>query len=145
MRALGLDIGHRRVGLALSDPLGLFAQAYDTLPRGHNDQKLAKEIALIVKKEDIEQLVVGLPLNLDGSVGIQAKRIERVIEIIQKEISLPIDRVDERLTTIAAERILIEGQVRRNSRKKVVDQIAAAMILQAWLDKRQHSKNSHSS
>lgn len=133
-RALGLDLGERRVGLALSDPSRLIAQPYKTLHHSGDFKALAREIGRLVTEEGVTQLVVGWPLRLNGQEGIQTRRVARFIEGLRPQVSAPIARWDERLTTVAAERALIEGDVRRSDRKAVVDQVAASLILQGWLD-----------
>ncbi len=139
-RALGLDLGERRVGLALSDPGRLIAQPYKTLHHSGDFKALSREVARLVAEEGVTQLVVGWPLRLNGQEGIQTRRVARFIEGLRSHVSAPIACWDERLTTVAAERALIEGDVRRADRKAVVDQVAASLILQGWLDAQRASQ-----
>lgn len=133
-RALGVDLGERRVGLALSDPQRLIAQPYKTLHHSGDLKAVSRELARIVAEQGVTQLVVGWPLRLNGQEGLQTRRVARFVEGLLLCVSAPVARWDERLTTVAAERALLEGDVRRADRKAVVDQVAASLILQGWLD-----------
>jgi putative holliday junction resolvase len=133
MRAFGLDVGTRTVGIALSDPLGITAQALTTLRRSglRADLTALQELALA---HDVTQAVVGLPLNMDGTEGPSAARSRAFGEALAKTLNLPVVYWDERLSTVAAQRALREAEVSRERRREVVDQVAAALILQGWLD-----------
>lgn len=133
MRVLGLDVGDVRIGLALSDPTGLIASAYKTLVRTSKWRDVEKLRALIEEKE-IDRVVVGLPKNLDNTIGPQGKKVQKFVNALKHNYSLDIVYVDERLTTVSAERILIDANLSREDRKKVVDQVAATYILQQYLD-----------
>jgi putative holliday junction resolvase len=138
-RVLGIDIGKERIGLALSDPQRLIAQAWQTLyVKKRSLNKIAIEIVELCEQETIKTLVFGWPLRLNGKEGIQTRHVQRLIDRITPLSDLEIYRWDERLSTVAAERVLIEGSVGRKQRKAVVDQVAACLILQAWLDQAIH-------
>lgn len=133
MRILGMDLGERRIGLAVSDELGITAQGLFTLKRTELQEDL-QQLVKIIQEKEIAKLVVGLPKNMNGSLGPQAERVKSFVTLLTKECPLEVVYWDERLTTVAAQRILIEGDVSRKKRKEVVDKIAAVMILQSYLD-----------
>ena len=135
MRILAIDPGSKRVGVALSDPTATIAQALTTVPAEPVDT-LATRIADIARSNDAARIVVGLPRRLDGSHGPEAKAAQGLANAIRKESGLPVELVDERLTTVAAERSLIAGGVRRDKRRLSVDRVAATLMLQAHLDRR---------
>ena len=135
MRILAIDPGSKRVGLALSDPTATIAQALTTVP-AEPAGTLATRIAEIARSNDAARIVVGLPRRLDGSHGPEAKAAQGLANAIRKESGLPVELVDERLTTVAAERSLIAGGVRRDKRRLSVDRVAATLMLQAHLDRR---------
>jgi len=123
------------VGVALSDPTATIAQALTTVPAEPADT-LATRIAEIARSNDAARIVVGLPRRLDGSHGPEAKAAQVLANAIRKESRLPVELIDERLTTVAAERSLIAGGVRRDKRRLSVDRVAATLMLQAHLDRR---------
>ena len=135
MRILAIDPGSKRVGLALSDPTATIAQALATLP-AEPSGTLPARIAQVARTNEAARIVVGLPRRLDGSRGPEAKAAQHLADAIRKESGLPVELVDERLTTVAAERSLIAGGVRREKRRLTVDRVAATLILQAHLDRR---------
>ena len=135
MRILAIDPGSKRVGIALSDPTATIAQALTTVPAEPADT-LATRIAEIARSNGAARIVVGLPRRLDGSHGPEAKAAQGLANAIRKESGLPVELVDERLTTVAAERSLIAGGVRRDKRRLSVDRVAATLMLQAHLDRR---------
>ena len=135
MRILAVDPGSKRVGLALSDPTATIAQALATVP-AEPAATLATRLAQIALTNDAARIVVGLPRRLDGSHGPEAKAAQSLADAIRKESGLPVELVDERLTTVAAERSLIAGGVRREKRRLSVDRVAATLMLQAHLDRR---------
>jgi len=132
-RVLGLDMGQRRIGLALSDSLGLTAGPLGVLPNT-GTQGTIKAIEAIVNKHQVNAIVVGLPLTLKGSRGSQAQKVESFTRELGKTVSLPIFLVDERLTTVQGERALREIRAPRKRRDEVIDQVAAQLILQSYLD-----------
>lgn len=143
MRVLGLDIGSKRIGIAVSDELGLTAQGVETLVRKHLDSDLER-IAGLVEKFAVEEVVVGLPYNMDGTEGPQARTVRQMINLIAARVQIPVQEWDERLSTVAAERALLEADMSRSKRRKVIDKVAAVIILQGYLD-RLHAGSSLSS
>jgi putative holliday junction resolvase len=133
MRVLGIDPGARRVGLALSDDEGRIASPHATLQVKSN-AGVAAEIAALALALGAERLVIGLPLRLDGSEGEAARRVRALVARIAQHCALPVTLWDERLSTRAAERALREGGVRGAQQRALVDQVAAALLLQSYLD-----------
>jgi putative holliday junction resolvase len=132
-RVLAVDPGSKRVGIAVSDPSGTIAQALVTVPAEPHDT-LAARLGEIARREEAGRIVVGLPRRMDGTEGPEAKAARSLAEALRKDTRLPVQLVDERLTTVAAERAMIEGGARRDKRKARVDQVAAALLLQSHLD-----------
>ncbi|MEA2628586.1 MAG: putative pre6S rRNA nuclease [Chloroflexota bacterium] len=135
MRILAIDPGSKRVGLALSDPTATIAQALATVP-AEPSATLAARIAQIAKTSEAARIIVGLPRRLDGSRGPEANAAQALADAVRKVSGLPVEMVDERLTTVAAERSLIAAGVRRDKRRLSVDRVAATLMLQAHLDRR---------
>lgn len=133
MRILGLDVGTVRIGVALSDEMGWTAQPLETI-KHTTEEKDIIEIDKLVKQYSVEKIVVGLPKNMNGSIGEMAEKIKKFNEKLETELGLPVIEWDERLSSVAVERVLIEGDVSRNKRKQVVDKMAASYILQGYLD-----------
>ncbi len=134
MRLLGLDIGERRIGIAVSDELGMTAQGVNTLFRSNLQDDISR-LAQIVREWSANKIVVGLPRNMNGTYGPQTQKVKDFIEGLTAEIPVEVIYWDERLTTVAAERTLLEGNVSRKKRKNVIDKLAAVMILQGYLDR----------
>lgn len=134
MRVLGIDYGTVRIGLALSDPTGLLAQGLSVLKR-KSDVEAVADIADIVKANDVELIVVGLPRHMNGDKGDRALQCERFAESLHEKVGLPVEMYDERLTSVAAERMLVDADVNRKKRKQVVDAVAATILLQGFLDR----------
>jgi putative Holliday junction resolvase len=130
---MGLDVGSKTVGVAVSDELGFSAHPITTLRRTNLRHDL-RELAQLVSEKGVGQLVVGLPLNMNGSEGPRAVESRKLGDALSGETKLPVVYWDERLTTVAAEKALIEADVSRKKRKEVIDQVAACLILQGWLD-----------
>ncbi|WP_039880947.1 Holliday junction resolvase RuvX [Urinicoccus timonensis] len=133
MRVLGLDVGDVRIGIAVSDPTALVASAYKTLVRT-SKWKDVEEIRSIIEDLKVDRVVVGLPKNMNNTLGPQGKKVQKFVNALKHNYPLDLVYIDERLTTVSAERILIEADVSRKNRKKVVDQVAATYILQQYLD-----------
>ena len=133
MRILGLDYGSRRIGVAISDELGMTAQGLATLSRKNRKADI-EAIAELAGRHQVDRIVVGYPLRLDGSEGIQCEKINRFIRRLEGRLLLPVIRWDETLSTKEAQEILRETGVRREKRKGVVDRVAASIILQGYLD-----------
>ena len=130
-----MDPGSKRVGLALSDPTETIAQALSTVPAEPGDT-LAARLVEIAKTKGAGRVVVGLPLRLDGTRGPEAASAKQLADAVRQASGLPVELVDERMTTAAAERSLIAGGVRREKRRLVVDGVAATLLLQGHLDRR---------
>jgi putative Holliday junction resolvase len=135
-RILAMDLGTRRIGLAVSDELGWTAHGLPTLERVGPKKDIAR-LREVVAEYQVRKLIVGLPRNMDGSLGPQANLVLEFIEQLKNKLKLDVIPWDERLTTRAAERVLIEADLSRAKRRKKVDQVAAVLILQGYLDSRQ--------
>jgi putative Holliday junction resolvase len=133
VRVLGLDFGERRIGVAVSDELGFAARPLPLVERTSRAEDVAR-IGEIASRRKVHTIVVGLPLNMDGSVGPGARRAQRFARLLGRELSLPVELWDERLSTAEAERALIAAGERRARRREVRDGVAAALILQGYLD-----------
>jgi putative holliday junction resolvase len=133
MRVLGLDYGEKRIGVAVCDELGMTAQGLGVIARKNKKRDLAA-IAHYVETYGVEKIVIGYPLRLDGTVGIQCEKVDRFIHALASLFSTPIIRWDETLTTKDAEELLRTANVRVKKRRAVIDKIAAGMILQGYLD-----------
>lgn len=135
MRILGLDVGSKTVGVALSDELGWTAQGLETIKINEDEKMFGfKQIGQIIEKYEVSKIVVGLPKNMNGTIGPRGEACKFYASELEKRYSLPVFLWDERLTTVAAERVLLEADVSRKKRKQVIDKMAAAMILQGFLD-----------
>ncbi|SDX66776.1 MULTISPECIES: Holliday junction resolvase RuvX [Salimicrobium] len=135
MKKLGLDVGEKTIGVAVSDALGMTAQGIKTIHWDEDDYSTARQaLTPIIEREMITEAVVGYPKNMNGSIGPRAEQSERFANWLEKNFEIPVHLWDERLTTMAAERVLLEADVSRKKRKKVVDKMAAVMILQGYLD-----------
>ena len=140
MRILGLDVGSKTIGVAISDPLGWTAQGITTIKR----QSFTKDIGAIKKIYDeygVDKIVVGLPKNMNGTIGETGEMVQDLCQRIKNEFSPELVLWDERLTTVAAERAMLEADLSRKKRKKIVDKIAATYILQGYLDRISNEKN----
>src|SRR5688572_20104790 len=135
MRTLGLDYGTKTIGVAASDGLGLTAQTVTTIRRTNLKADLAA-LKELVREYEVDRFVVGLPLNMDGSEGPRAEATRKFVEALTEVLGLPVELWDERLSTVAAQRTLLEADVSRAKRREVIDQMAAQFILQGWLDAR---------
>ena len=136
MRAVGIDLGEKRIGVAISDSSGNLATPYEVVFRTGNRDQEHQQIRAIVEEVEAEILVIGLPLSLDGSEGQAAQGAREEAKAIAQAISVPVEMHDERLTTVEAERLLKEQGLKGPERRKVVDKVAAAIILQAWMEGR---------
>ncbi len=138
MRLMGLDVGDKRIGIALSDEGALIASPRETLERSGN-RKDIRHMLDLARREEVSEIVVGMPFSLDGSLGPQAHKVERFVEALKSETDIRVTTWDERLSTVSAERALLEGDVSRAKRKKTIDRVAAALILQGYLDSKRES------
>ena len=137
MRILGLDFGSKTVGVAVSDGLLLTAQGVETIER-KDENKLRKTCARIeelIAEYEITEIVLGLPKNMNNTEGERVEKTKAFGEMLERRTGLPVHYWDERLTTVAAEQILMESGVRRENRKAVIDKVAAGLILQGYLDR----------
>lgn len=135
MRVMGLDVGSKTVGIALSDELGWTAQGLKTLKINEERNEFGfEEIGQLIKEYQVTKVVIGLPKNMNGTIGPRGEASKQFAEEIENQFSVPTVLWDERLTTMAAERVLLEADVSRKKRKKVIDKMAAVMILQGYLD-----------
>ena len=139
VRALGIDLGSKRVGIAVSDLSGTVASALTTVHRSKSRRHDHAEIARLVKIEECEVVVVGLPLSLDGGHGPAAKGALKEAKQMATVVGVPVEMYDERFTTVTAERHMMEVGLNAKQRRKVVDKAAAAVMLQAWLDHRHNT------
>ena len=138
-RILGLDIGDRWLGLAISDPLEILASPLTVVERNNDNRKDIEAISGTIKRLDVERLVVGLPLSMDGSMSEQANKVQDFVDKLSEYIDLPIEIRDERLSTVTAQRLLRERDPKKSIGRD--DAAAAAIILQGYLDE-EHQKNS---
>jgi len=140
MKTLGLDVGSKTIGVAVSDELGIIAQGVTTLKRkgvNHDITQLLK----VIEEQRAEKVVVGLPKNMNGSLGQSAKMVLTLLEELENFVDIPVIAWDERLSTVAAERALLEADMSRKKRKKVIDKVAALIILQGYLDNQKRMKD----
>ena len=136
LRIMGLDVGEKTIGVAVSDPLGCIAQGIKTVIRVGSELEDIKNIKELTRQYDIELIVVGLPRNMNGTLGEQGNKIIEFVEKLRNSLNIHIETWDERLTTVAAEKMLLSANVSRAKRKKVIDKLAAVIILQNYLDSR---------
>lgn len=135
MRILGLDVGSKTIGVALSDELGWTAQGLTTIPIDEEKGDFGTSpLKKIIEQYHVEKIVVGLPKNMNGTIGPRGEASIQFAKRLEAEFSVPVVLWDERLTTVAAERVLLEADMSRKKRKKIIDKMAAVMILQGYLD-----------
>lgn len=139
MRILGLDVGSKTIGVAISDPLGYTAQGITTIRRVKKEIDI-ESVKKICVEYSVETIVIGLPKNMNGSLGESGERMLEFCETIREATGIKVETWDERLTTVAAHKAMIEGDLSRGKRKKIVDKIAATFILQGYLDRLSISK-----
>lgn len=133
-RIMGLDVGDKTIGVAVSDPLGITAQGITTINRVGLKRDL-KELETLINEYEVNKIVVGFPKNMNNTVGTQGEKVLKFVEKLKNKFKMDIILQDERLTTVSAERVLIEGDMSRKKRKKIVDKVAATYILQSYLDR----------
>ncbi|MCJ1908736.1 Holliday junction resolvase RuvX [Planococcus ruber] len=135
MRTMGLDVGSKTIGVAISDALGWTAQGIETVKINEAIGEFGLErLGELIKQYEVSQIVVGYPKNMNNSIGPRAEASEKFAALLEEAYSMPVVLWDERLTTMAAEKMLISADVSRKNRKKVIDKMAAVMILQGYLD-----------
>jgi putative Holliday junction resolvase len=137
MRVIGVDLGTRRVGVAVSDTTGVIASPHEVIVRSGDLAADRRKLAEIVADVEAELVVVGLPLSMDGSVGPAAKAAIEEAEELAAVLPVPVVTFDERLTTVSADRSMMAAKMKADARRRVVDKVAAAVMLQAWLDSRE--------
>jgi putative Holliday junction resolvase len=134
MRALGIDLGSKRIGIAVTDRSGTIASPLTVVVRSGDVARDHRRIAELVIEEEADRVVVGLPLSLDGSMGPAARAAVAEAQQLASVVGVPVETYDERLTTVSADRMMMELRMRAEARRRVVDKIAAAVMLQSWLD-----------
>lgn len=139
MRIIGIDLGEKRIGIAISDELGITSQGLPTIYTKTEIDDI-ESIKLVIEQYKAEKVIFGLPINMNGSIGPQAKKAIEFAEKVKDICKIPVEMVDERLTTSTAERVLIQGNRSRKKRKKVIDKMSAVLILQTYLDKAKFNK-----
>ncbi len=135
MRKIALDVGDVRIGIATSDIMGVIAGGYQTYVRTKSINKDMQYLAKLIKEKECDTVVVGLPINMDGSHGERVDKVKEFAEKLRKFTDVEIVFQDERLSTVSAEKMLIASGVRREKRKNIIDKVAATIILQSYLDK----------
>ena len=142
MRVMGLDYGSKTIGVAISDPLGLTAQGIEIIRREEENKlrKSLRRIEELIKEYQVEEIVLGFPKNMNNTIGERAEKSLQLKETLERRCKLPVIMWDERLTTVEANRTLMESKVRRENRSKYVDMIAATLILQGYLDRQAMKK-----
>lgn len=133
---MSLDVGDVRIGIAVSDLMGVIANPLETYTRKGNLEQDAKYIVDLAKSKEVSLFISGLPLGLNGQENEQTTKTRLFIDELTRQCDIPIKYMDERFTTLSAERVLIQGNVRRENRKKVIDKVAATIILQNYLDQK---------
>ena len=136
-RIMGLDVGDKTIGIAVSDIMGITAQGITTVKR-IGKKKDIEELKAIIAERQVNKIVSGLPKNMNGTLGPQGDKVIKFCELLQESTGIKVEYWDERLSTVAAERTLIEGNVRRENRKSVIDMVAASIILQGYLDRQRN-------
>jgi putative holliday junction resolvase len=136
VRALGVDLGSRRIGVAVSDPSGVLASPHQVVPRTGDRGRDHRTLIDLARELGADRIVVGLPISLDGSLGPAARAVLEEVEELAATTEVPVETYDERLTTVTADRALREQGMKGPDRRQVVDKAAAAVLLQAWLDGR---------
>jgi putative holliday junction resolvase len=134
-RILGLDVGSKTIGIAVSDPLGITAQGLDTIRR-QNKRVDLERLSQIIRQYEVSEIVVGYPLRLSGAEGVQAEKMQRFAKDIGERFRLPVHLWDERLSSAQANRVLRDSEISIKRRGEVVDRLAAVLILQSWMDRR---------
>jgi len=138
MRVLALDVGEKRIGVAVSDPLGIIAQGLTVIARKDQQADL-KEIKNIAGEYKADSVVVGMPVNMDGTKGKSAEKVNEFVEALRGCLSIPVSTYDERLSTKESEKFLISADVSRKKRKTVIDKMAAQLILESYLERLKHN------
>lgn len=133
MRIMGLDVGDRKIGVAISDELNITAQGLEVIER-YDDEHVIKRFSELIEKYEVDKIIIGLPKNMNGTLGPQSEKVKALGNEIEERLNIKIEYWDERLSTIAAEKTLIKADMSRKKRKKIIDKVAAIIILQNYLD-----------
>ena len=141
MRIIGLDVGKKRIGVAVSDESGICATAIEVVQRHSKEKDDLKWLKDLIAEYEGEEVVVGLPVNMNGQLGDSANETLKYVEAIKSKINLPVKTWDERLSTVQGERILLEADLSRKKRKGIIDKLSAQIILQSYLDHRAHLRD----
>jgi putative Holliday junction resolvase len=136
MRIMGIDYGEKRIGVAVSDPMGWTAQGLEVITKVNSREDAVKSVLELAEEYETELIVVGLPINMNGSHGPGAEKARKFASRLAEVSQIPVELWDERLTTMEAEKVLISANMRRSKRRKVIDKVAAVLILQGYLDRR---------
>lgn len=136
MKYIGLDLGTKTLGVSLSDPLGMIATSYKIIRHDEEYDRLVDEVGQIIKEENVQEIVLGLPKNMDNSIGERAQKSYEFKNLLEEKLEKPVHLIDERLSTREAENLLIKNDTSRKKRKKVIDSLAATIILQSYLDRK---------
>ena len=144
MRVIGIDLGSKRIGIALSDTDLTVATPLDVVERSGNVEKDHITILKITDEWEVQKIIVGLPISLDGTLGPSAQSVMDEIKMLRGVTDIPIETHDERFTTVTAEQILLQQNVKRDKKKRIIDKVAAAIILQGWIDSFNKSKDARS-
>lgn len=140
VRILALDVGQKRIGVAVSDPLGITAQGVGVITRKNIEDDI-NEIGKFVNEYKADSIVIGMPINMDGTKGESAAKVTEFVETVNSRLNIPVVTYDERLSTKESEKFLISSDVSRKKRKSVIDKIAAQLILESYLERLKNSKN----
>ncbi len=135
-RSLGLDVGDKRIGVALSDPTGILASPLTIIDRGSDERQTLEAIIAVISQYQVKQIVVGLPRSMNGSIGKQAEKVTSFVQSLCSHTEVPVEFRDERLTTVSAKRLMQSARTKKTRRKARDDAIAAALILQGYLDEK---------
>ena len=133
-RSLGLDVGDKRIGVALSDPTGILASPLTIIDRGSDERQTLEAIIAVINQYQVKQIIVGLPRFMNGSIGKQAEKVMAFVQRLRSHTKVPVEFRDERLTTVSARRLMQAASTKKTKRKARDDAIAAALILQGYLD-----------
>ncbi len=144
MRVIGIDLGSKRIGIALSDSDLTVATPLDVIERSGNVENDHIAILKITDEWEVKRIIVGLPISLDGTLGASAQSVIDEISRLGNLTDIPIETHDERFTTVTAEQILLQQNIKRDKKKRVIDKVAAAIILQGWIDSFNNSKDARS-
>jgi putative Holliday junction resolvase len=139
MRVIGLDLGSKRIGVAVSDSSATIATPFTVINRSKKQSEDHRTIAALVREEEAEAIVIGLPLSMSGDIGPAARAAIAESKVLATVVDVPVHLHDERLTTVAADAVLMEAKMKAQARRRVVDKVAAAVMLQSWLDARRHA------